>query len=63
VAAFALGQLVGAGILDRAEVITTLIRAADEAGLIADDGLRQCERTIDSGLSAGMARPRARVVT
>jgi hypothetical protein len=63
VAAFALGQLVGAGILDRAEVITTLIRAADEAGLVADDGLRQCERTIDSGLSAGMAQPRARVVT
>jgi Bifunctional DNA primase/polymerase, N-terminal len=62
VAAFALGQLVGAGILDRAEVITTLIRAADEVGLIADDGLRQCERTIDSGLTAGMAQPRARVV-
>jgi Bifunctional DNA primase/polymerase, N-terminal len=63
VAAFALGQLVGGGILDCAEVIATLVRAAEACGLVADDGLRQCERTISSGLSAGMAQPRARVVT
>jgi hypothetical protein len=60
VAAFALGQLVGGGILERAEVITALIDAANTVGLVADDGLRQCERTISSGLSAGMAQPRGR---
>ena len=56
--AFALGTLVGAGDLTEAEVTTALLRAAETIGLAADDGFAQCERTINSGLAAGIAQPR-----
>jgi hypothetical protein len=46
-----------------AEVIVTLIRAAEAVGLVGEDGLHRCKRTIESGLTAGMARPRGQVVT
>ena len=48
-AAFALGRLVGAGLLDEASVRTELGRAARHAGL----GRSETVRTIRSGLTAG----------
>ena len=56
--AFSLGQLVTAGLLDEGQVAEALRRAAERNGLLADDGPRQCEATIRSGLRAGMANPR-----
>ena len=56
--AFSLGQLVAAGMLDEDQVAAALLLGADRCGLLADDGLRQCEATIRSGLRAGMANPR-----
>ena len=57
-AAFNLGQLVGGGALDREAVEAALYQAAEECGLVADDGAPATLRTIASGLTAGMARPR-----
>lgn len=53
-AAFNLGQLVGAGVLDESEVISELAEAATRAGLPEPETVR----TIASGLKAGKARPR-----
>ena len=53
-AAFALGQFVGAGVLDRADAEARLRRAARAAGL--DD--QESGKTIDSGLNAGEQQPR-----
>jgi hypothetical protein len=53
-AAFSLGQLVGGGVLDGLRVRDELRRAAAQAGL----GEMEVERTINSGLSAGMQQPR-----
>ena len=58
--AFSLGTLIGAGELDETDVTRALLDAAGTIGLIADDGLAQAERTIASGLTAGMAKPRDR---
>jgi hypothetical protein len=55
-AAFKLGQLVGAGKLDRADVARDLYAAA--AQLVADDGEQAVNRTIESGLAAGIVNPR-----
>lgn len=55
---FALGGLVGAGRLDLAEVRAALYRAAVACGHVDKHGQRQTLATIDSGLRAGMARPR-----
>lgn len=60
-AAFSLGQLAAAGLLDEGQVAAALLRGADRSGLLADDGQRQCEATIRSGLRAGMANPRQAV--
>jgi hypothetical protein len=57
-AAFRLGTLVGAGLLDEAEVYRALMAAADAVGLVADDGENACRATITSGLRAGVAKPR-----
>lgn len=57
-AAFNLGQLVGGGVLDREAVEAALYQAAEECGLVADDGAPATLKTIASGLTAGMARPR-----
>ena len=59
-AAFSLGTLVGAGALAEADVTAALLAAAEAIGLAADDGTAQCERTIASGLAAGIAQPRDR---
>lgn len=57
-AAFALGQLVGAGHLNRDEVYRALFDAAQRNGLIKDDGKRSFDTTFDSGLRNGMSQPR-----
>jgi hypothetical protein len=53
-AAFALGQFVGAGTLDRAYAEERLVEAAQRCGL----DVREAASTIRSGLVAGMAQPR-----
>ncbi|WP_433375302.1 bifunctional DNA primase/polymerase [Actinoplanes sp. CA-142083] len=52
-AAFALGRLVGAGLLDAGEVVRELDAAARQAGL----GRAEVRRTIRSGLTAGRRSP------
>jgi hypothetical protein len=54
-AAYSLGQLVAAGALEQACAVETLTDAAETAGLEASEIVS----TIDSGLSAGLKRPRA----
>lgn len=56
--AFALGTIVGAGVLDEADAVTALRAAADAVGLVSDDGDRQVDATIRSGLTAGIRKPR-----
>jgi hypothetical protein len=57
-AAFSLGTLVAAGTLSEGTVVQALREAAQQNGLMADDGERRCVATIRSGLRAGMANPR-----
>jgi hypothetical protein len=52
--AFALGQLVGSGVLDAELVVTSLIEAAGRAGLVG----HEVEATIASGLRNGLRQPR-----
>jgi hypothetical protein len=60
VAAFSLGQIIATGGLDEQEVRDRLFEAAETCGLVADDGAQQVWATIDSGVTAGKAQPRAR---
>ena len=53
--AFRLGRLVGGGILDHEQAAAALRRAARKAGLPP----QETDRTITSGLTAGIARPRS----
>ena len=53
-AAFSLGQLVAAGLLDHDQVTSELERVATEIGL----GQREIHRTVASGLGAGLSQPR-----
>jgi hypothetical protein len=53
-AAFCLGQIVAAGALDAAVVEAALLESALHAGL----GEREAFRTLQSGLTAGIAHPR-----
>ncbi|MGO8903406.1 MAG: DUF3987 domain-containing protein [Isosphaeraceae bacterium] len=55
-AAFNLGQLVGAGVLNRSEVERRLLDAA--AGYVCKDGEHAARATIQSGLKAGQNQPR-----
>lgn len=59
-AAFALGQLVGAGHLERGEVEASLYAAAQAAGLETDAncGPKQIRDTIRSGIESGAKEPR-----
>jgi hypothetical protein len=57
-AAFALGQLVGAGWVSEGEISSLLENAAYTNGLVADDGLPQTRATIRSGIGAGRKQPR-----
>jgi hypothetical protein len=57
-AAWTLGHWVAAGALEQAEVEDALYAAAEQNGLVADDGPRQCWATIRSGLSKGLQQPK-----
>jgi predicted P-loop ATPase len=57
-AAFSLGQLVGAGLLSEALVLSTLQTAAQNCGYLAEEGPQHVDRIIASGLAAGVAKPR-----
>jgi RepB DNA-primase from phage plasmid len=56
--AFALGQLVGASLLERSTVEDALLSAANDCGLISDDGESSVRATLKNGLEAGMKEPR-----
>ncbi len=58
-AAFKLGQLVGAGLLDEATASAALVAA----GLVAGPGERKIRSTVQRGLRAGMRQPRRIVLT
>jgi hypothetical protein len=53
-AAFALGQLVASGALSADEVIVSLVEVARRIGLRDTE----IERTVESGLNAGLRSPR-----
>ena len=55
--AFRLGTMVARGWIDRAEVEDKLLVAATGCGLIADDGERATQATLNSGLGDGMKAP------
>lgn len=57
-AAFNLGTIIGAGLLDAITAETALYAAADAIGLVAEDGDRQTRATIASGLNSGTKNPR-----
>lgn len=57
-AALKMGGFVSAGALSVAMVRAALLEACQTNGLAADDGLRACEATFDSGFKAGLANPR-----
>lgn len=56
--AFSLGQIMGAGHLDRARVEAALVAAAAANGYLDDDGEEAAQATIRSGLDAGAEKPR-----
>lgn len=56
-AAFALGQLVGAGVLDESTARRTLEAAADASGALSDERHKTLG-TIERGLAAGIEHPR-----
>jgi len=56
--AYALGQLVAAGLLNETTAVVALRSAAAAIGLTAEDGERQINATIRSGLTAGRRKPR-----
>jgi hypothetical protein len=56
--ALKLGQLVGAGYLDRLEVESALESACQANGYIKDDGRRSFRASLKSGLEDGIASPR-----
>lgn len=57
-AALKLGHYVGSGLLSEQDVRQALLSACIACGLAKDDGLRQCEATINSGLRKGIAEPK-----
>jgi hypothetical protein len=59
VAACCLGRLIEPCGLDGERVVHALVNACRRNGLVQEDGLRKVSRTIQSGLLAGMAKPRA----
>ena len=61
--AFSLGQLVGAGVLDRRVVEHHLLRAAEACGYVAKDGTAAARATIRSGLDRGERHPREIIPT
>jgi hypothetical protein len=62
-AAFKLGTMVGSGWLSPHEVEAGLMDASAKCGLLKDDGVCQVQKTIRSGLSAGMRSPRPGLIS
>lgn len=56
--AAALGELVGGGLLTTDIAFVFLYRAAEDNGLVAEDGPRSVQATIKSGLDKGASNPR-----
>jgi hypothetical protein len=54
---YKLGGLIARGWVARNKVEFWLLRACEECGLIADDGVEQCRATLASGIDAGMRWP------
>jgi len=61
-AAHSLGTMVGAGWVDASSVTESLLRAATANGHTSKHGERQTIKTIESGLNAGIEKPRAPMV-
>jgi hypothetical protein len=59
VSAMKLGQLVAGDYLTEAEAVSALLDACQANGLLQDDGQKQCEKTIRSGMKKGMTQPRS----
>ena len=57
-AAFKMGTLIGAGLLDRQGVEESLMQAAIACGHVAEDGETMARNTIRSGIEAGVQHPR-----
>lgn len=57
-AAFNLGTLVGANQITESFVMSHLLKAAEASGLANEDGVAACQKTIESGLKAGIQQPR-----
>jgi hypothetical protein len=55
--AYALGRLVARGWIGRGQVEHFLLWACRDNGLLKDDGVEQCRKTLASGLNAGAMRP------
>ena len=58
-AAFALGQFLGEGLLDRSEVERRLEACATQNGYLAKDGIVAVRSTIRSGIEHGLREPRS----
>jgi putative DNA primase/helicase len=57
-AAARLGELVGAGLAPEALIEDALGTAADDCGLVREDGRAAALATVSSGLARGVAQPR-----
>jgi len=57
--AYTIGRQIAAGRIDQATAERALIDAAGKSGLIKDDGIRAAEKTVASGINAGMETPAA----
>ncbi len=55
--AFILGGYLKAGHLDLDYLVEVILAAAEENGMVDDDGIGQVEATLESGLTAGEAEP------
>ncbi len=58
VSAHSLGTMAGAGWIDPSTVAAALFQAAQENGYVKKDGEHAAKATIESGLQAGMSKPR-----
>jgi putative DNA primase/helicase len=56
--AHSLGQLIAGGEIDEEDVRERLMSAAQSCGLVQSDGMDQTLKTIESGISAGIKKPR-----
>jgi len=56
--AYRFGRWVGGGVISGTEVGASLWRASEQNGLVRDKGIPATQRTLRSGLNAGIAKPR-----